>query len=54
MLFMIVQIIVYQINLVIHYREHNYYFMYLDFTNSKIIRVSKRGFTIRKIKELSD
>jgi hypothetical protein len=53
MLFMIVKIIVYQINLLIHYREHNYSFMYLVFTNSIII-VRKGGVTIRKIKELSE
>ena len=51
---MIFKIIVYQIKLVIYYRDHNYYFMYLIFTNSNIIIVRKGGFTIRKIKELSE
>ena len=45
---MIVKIIVYQIKLVIYYRDHNYYFMYLIFTNSNIIIVTEGGLLLEK------
>ena len=45
---MIVKIIVSQIKLVIYYRDHNYYFMYLIFINSNIIIVTKGGLLLEK------